>query len=425
MSRFAGLLALTLALACGREVVFVDPPPPSGSDADTTDSDTTGTDTTVVLRVDLAVTVTIAPVDTALATRLGLVNGRLPNAQVTARRVAGRQGPQTGTTDSVGQVTLPGLIEGAWAISAARSLTDAERALLDSPNADVTGFGGAGQFTVAAPAPAVSIGAFAGRQGTLVISEAYLPVNDARPYTAGQYIEVHNNSFETLYLDGKILGRSLPFVFDASSLPCSTTVRWREDPAGIWSRLLWAFPGTGTSYPLPPGASVIVATDAIDHRTIDPNLMDLSTAGFEFIGATDVDNPSVPNMHNFAGWSDMGDAIGHGPRWITEVSVFIADPLDPDSLERDYLPVQSPLYVRIPRDKILDVLTSGRTAETTLGSSYCANFVHPSFDARFAELVNGAAARSIARLGSGAWLQRTKISAVDFEHAIPSPGRVP
>jgi hypothetical protein len=427
MPRPAVLLALTLALACGREVVFVDPPPPSGSDTDTTGTDTTGTDTTVVRRVDLLVTVTITPADTALATRLGFVNGRLPNAQVTGRRIEGQQAPQTGTTDSLGQVRLPGLLEGTWAITALRALTAVERAVLDSANGDVTGFGGAAQFAVSDAADAVAIAVSAGRQGTLVISEAYLPLIDEYiPYLFGQYIEVHNNSFDTLYLDGKILGRSIPWTSGTVATSCAEFARWLEDPEGIWSRLFWAFPGTGRSYPLPPGGSAIVATDAIDHRNADPDLLDLSGADFEFIGATDGDNPAVPNMRNFAGWSDMGDPSGHGVRWTSQITVFLAEATDPDSLVRDNLPVQSPLHVRIPRDRILDVLTSGSTPEREIGLPYCPNFVHPSFDGQFARLVDHSTARSIVRKPLVGWvLQRTKVSAADFEHAPPTPGRAP
>ena len=428
------VLALALALACGREVVFVDPPPASSTD--TTGTDTTGTDTTVVQRVDLQVTVTIAPADTALATRLGFVNGRLSNAQVTARRVAGQQGPQTGTTDSAGHVTLPGLIEGTWAITALRPLSEGERALLDSANRDVTGFAGAGRHEVAESARMAGIEARAGRQGTLVISEAYLPLIDwdaGFSYNYGQYIEVHNNSFDTLYLDGKILGRSIPWVSGTNNNSCEDFARWMEDPDGIWSRFFWAFPGSGRTYPLPPGGSAIVATDAVDHRVIHAELLDLSGADFEFIGAenTDVDNPAVPNMREFPGFSNFGDEVlGHGPRWVSEISIYLADPFDPDSLVRDNLPVQTPLHVRIPKDRILDVLTSGSTPEYKIGSPYCPNFVHPSFDGRFAELVDGSLIYSLTRKPlSGSppglrLLQRTKVSAADFVRAVATPRTV-
>jgi len=425
------MLALLLVQACGREVVFVDPPPPSSSDidttgTDTTGTDTTGTDTTVVQRADLRVTVTIAAVDTALATRLGLANGRLSNAQVTARRVAGQQGPQTGTTDSLGQVTLPQLIEGVWAIAAGRSLTEAERALLDSANADVTGFGGAGQLNVAAPAPALTIEAPAGRRGDLVISEAHVPVdNQNTGYRWAQYVEVHNNAFGTIYLDGTVIGQTIAFVRDVGTFDCAASAPWREDPAGIWSRQFWAFPGTGSTFPLPPGASVIVATDAIDHRLIDSGFLDLSDANFEFIGTNDVDNPAVPNMLNIPPFTpNAGDPVGHGPTWVIQVGLFLSQPVNVDSLPRDNLPVQNPLYVRFPREKILDVVTSERIPAQQ--SSPICNFVHPSFDARFAELIDG------SLLGYSLFrfpvlddvLQRTKTSATDFGHGPPTPGRV-
>jgi len=422
---------MTLAFACGREVVFVDPPPASSTD--TTGTDTTGTDTTVVQRVNLQVTVTIALADTALARRLGLVNGRLSNAQVAARRVAGQQAPQSGTTDSLGQVTLAGLIEGTWAITALRPLSEAERGLLDSANRDVTGFAGAGQFTVARGAESVTIVAQAGRGGSLVISEGYLPYptvtsNAGSEYVLGQYLEVHNNSLETLYLGGLIIGRAPVFVSDGSFFPCSAGTRWREDPDGIWSQRFWAFPGASGDYPLRSGGTVIIAVDAIDHRVIHPDLLDLSRADFEFIGSNDVDNPQVPNMRNFAGWSaSEGDPIGHGPWWVNELSVFLSEAVDPDSLPRDNLPLPIPLYVRFPREKIIDVVTSGSTPETKLGAPYCANFVHPSFDGRFAELVDGTTSNSIARKVVSSLLglvQRTKVSAVDFWHLPPTPGTV-
>jgi Protein of unknown function (DUF4876) len=428
------VVILGLALACGREVVFVDPPPASSTD--TTGTDTTGTDTTVVQRVDLGITVTIAPADTALATRLGLVNGRLANAQVTARRVAGQQGPQTGTTDSLGQVTLPGLLEGVWAITALRPLSETERGLLDSANRDMTGFAGATQVDVSGAERQVAIEAAAGHQGTLVLSEAYTPLaKDLVPlYYFGGFIEVHNNSFDTLYLDGRILGESIPWIWGTLSHPeCSFWARWLEDPEGIWTGTFWAFPGGGTSYPLGPGETAVIATDAIDHRVIRPDLLDLSGADFEFIGTdADVNNPAVPDMREFPPFSDFADGVlNHGFFLGGEIHIFLAEPVNPDSLVRDYLPVQRPLRVRIPKDKILDVLTSGYTpGHIWYKDDYCPYWVHPSFDGQFAELNDQSTTHSITRrLLPGSppelrLLQRTKVSAVDFDRAPPTPGRV-
>jgi hypothetical protein len=431
-SRPVLLLTLSLALACGREVVFVDPPPPASADTDTTASDTTGGDTTVVQRVALLVTVTIAPADTALATRLGIPNGVLSNAEVVARRVAGQQGPQTDTTDSAGQATLSGLLPGAWTVTAVRPLTEAERATLDSANRDVLGFGGAAQVTVSDSVHAVSVAAVAGRGGTLVISEAYLPYPlvtsvSGSNYMLGQYIEVHNNSLDTLYLDGKVLALMMPWVYDDGVFPCGMSAPWREDPEGIWTQFFWAFPGTGHNHPLAPGASAVVAVDAINHQPIYPGLLDLSNADFEFLGASDVDNPAVPNMVNIPGWSNWPSTVGHGPNWVSTIQIFLADSFNPDSLPHDYLPaVADPLFIRVPRGKVIDVLTSASVPGNPYGKADC-NFVHPIFDAAFAQLVDGSVEHSITRrllVPALGLLQRTKVSAVDFELAAPSPGWV-
>lgn len=108
----------------------------------------------------------------------------------------------------------------------------------------------------------------------------------------------------------------------------------------------------------------------------------------------------------------------------SQIFVFLAEAIDPDSLVLDNLPVRSPLHARIPRDRILDVLTSGSTPEREIGLPYCPNVVHPSFDGQFARLVDHSLTHSIARKLLAGWvLQRTKVSAADFEPAPPTPGR--
>jgi hypothetical protein len=282
----------------------------------------------------------------------------------------------------------------------------------------------------------VTIEAAAGRQGTLVISEAYTPrpQNLVPQYYFGGYIEVHNNSFDTLYLDGRILGLSIPWTRGTLTNPeCSFWARWLEDPEGIWTSNFWAFPGSGTSYPLAAGESAVIATDAIDHTVIRPDLLDLSGANFEFIGTdADVNNPAVPDMGEFPSFSDYADGVlGHGLFLNGEISIFLAEPVNPDSLVRENLPVQSPLHVRMPKDKILDVLTSGYTpGHIWYKTDYCPHWVHPSFDAQFAELVDLSTTRSVTRRPAAGTppelrlLQRTKVSAVDFYNAPPTPGRV-
>ena len=55
-----------------------------------------------------------------------------------------------------------------------RILTSGEVAALGVGNEDVNAFGGAGSVRVEAPGPAISVAAYAGRRGSLVISELFV-----------------------------------------------------------------------------------------------------------------------------------------------------------------------------------------------------------------------------------------------------------
>jgi hypothetical protein len=210
--------------------------------------------------------------------------------------------------------------------------------------------------------------------------------------------------------------------------------QWREDPAGIWSRFFYKFPGTGRSYPLAPGKTAVVATDAIDHSAIVRTLPDLSRADFEFVGSSDVDNPDVPNMIN-VGPGEWADVLGHG-LFFSSLSntVFIADSVDTASLPRDFLPVNAPEYRRIPTGRILDVVTTTIVAsqESVFGFPLCAGDVNALFDRQRAKLIDVEQPYSVVRkvastLPSGRIvLQRTLTSSRDFTvQDPPTPGRVP
>jgi len=60
---------------------------------------------------------------------------------------------------------------------------------------------------------------------------------------------------------------------NASSLKnCTEFESWRMDPDGVWSEKHLRFPGTGREYPLAPHEARVVATQAIDHREVHPEL---------------------------------------------------------------------------------------------------------------------------------------------------------
>ena len=122
-----------------------------------------------------------------------------------------------------------------------------------------------------------------------------------KSYTYGeQYIKITNNSDVTLYADGLGIAQSalqstrkLEFV-DKDAIKDIL-------PVGFLSII----PGDGTTYPVKPGASIIIANDALDHSKFFSGAVDLSHADFEIYDRSsnprfqDTDNPGVPNLISY------------------------------------------------------------------------------------------------------------------------------
>jgi len=320
-------------------------------------------------------------------------------------------------------------------VSVVRTLSSAEAGLLRTEDADVTAFGGGALVTVEPPQTAKNVIANAGRRGSLIISEvlANAPrTPDGGYYYVGSFVELYNNSDTTIYLDGKVIARGLPWVFDGDNYPCSRMEKWRNDSLGIWVANVYAFPGSGREHALAPGRTVTVATDAINHSEFLPGAPDLTAADFEFIGSADVDNPAVLNMLD-VGLREASSVIGHGMTLSGVPSLLVADAVNMNALDRDYLPVVNPEWRRIPREKILDVFSSSMTPAIQAGLfPLCSENVHVVFDRQRAQLLDDNALYSIRRpvfatsTDGRRILQRTKTSARDFVGVLPpSPGLLP
>lgn len=134
----------------------------------------------------------------------------------------------------------------------------------------------------------------------LFISPTYNP-ETKKSYTYGeQYIKITNNSDVTLYADGLGIAQS--------ALQCNMKQDYVDKnaikdllPVGFLSII----PGDGTTYPVKPGASIVIANDARDHSKVFPGAADLSHADFEIYDLSsnprfqDTDNPEVPNLISY------------------------------------------------------------------------------------------------------------------------------
>lgn len=172
----------------------------------------------------------------------------------------------------------------------------------------------------------------AGTTGQWVIKQVYFAGSHR---TEGalyrdQFFEVYNNSDQVLYADslyiGQVYGRqsstsSNYYTLSNGQMDWSKSVNMPADIDAnndyVYTRTLLMIPGNGTTYPVQPGSSIVIAQTAMNHKvpwtgangtTItvkNPDLtVDLSNANFEayyagFLSsplASDVDNLAVPNL---------------------------------------------------------------------------------------------------------------------------------
>ena len=427
------LLATMPWLACAYDVSLNTPGDPSAQPPDSGN----GGGPPPVQRAGLTLTVTVSGPDSALAAAVGSPGGVLRNAFVTLQ-IPNTTFRASDTTDDAGQARFANLLLRQYVVSVARLLTLEEIAALPPEDQEVNAFGGGTQFSVRAPSTAVEVEAAAGRRGSLVISEVY---NAAPRTTSGQfynyyfgmYVELYNNADTTISLTGKVIGMGQGLYRNYSPpKTCPETERWRNDPDGIWALDFDAFPAATIA----PGQTILVATDAIDHSAVVPAMQTLTHANFEFIGSNDVDNPAVPNMVR-SGHEFGAGLLGHGWMPWEDKPVFVAESLTVSALPVDNLPITPPEWWRIPREKILDVFSSGEVPELEAiaeanGFPLCPEMVHANFDRQFANLLdNRDPRRSVRRrvfgtLPSGRTiLIRTRSTRNDFEVALPSPGSVP
>lgn len=149
--------------------------------------------------------------------------------------------------------------------------------------------------------------------GGLIFKEVYYSMvkpNGKMPYMRDQFFEIYNNSDEVLYLDNCVLG-----LLEGTQGILPTA--WMENGEIMDKYAMGyytvAFVGTGKQYPVEPGKSVVIASQALDHIAETQKMYDSSVAGaklspvnlvnadyevclIDYKPAMAIDNPDVPNM---------------------------------------------------------------------------------------------------------------------------------
>lgn len=220
--------------------------------------------------------------------------GNLSGADLAGHTVAMNIGGQTITaqTDASGLATFQHIVPDVYDISTSWKMTAQEYAALTGES--VTN----GKYTVAGSLSAqmlaeektLTLSTSVTKDQSMLISKVYYAGskdNNNKNYLAGKYIELYNNSDETVDIGGYYL----------ALLESESTIAYTlgQVPDTVFAKQVFRIPG---AFNVAPGGSVLLVNSAIDHTSQGPmerNLLDADFEAKDKQGKT-TNNPDTPAM---------------------------------------------------------------------------------------------------------------------------------
>ena len=265
------------------------------------------------------------------------------------------------TTDSNGRANFEKIIPGNYTIIANKNLSANESEIITGISSEAYLNASVAQVQILETG-LTKIKLDGGAVGDWVIKEFYYSGAPNSYYFYDSYIEIYNNSTETMYADGLLFGSTKSVTASASSFYGFVTQGYQD----AFLSYVFRIPGSGNEYPVEAGQSIVIAIDAIDHKT-DPNgnanspvnlgkgIADFEVYYYVNPKAPDTDNPDVPNVEIiYASSTSLFDylpgVMGSG------LVIFKSD--KSEELERMTEPntTSSLQYVRVPRENVIDAL---------------------------------------------------------------------
>jgi len=202
-------------------------------------------------------------------------------------------GTMTKSLDENGQISIAGLPSATYSISIRKAYPDDASIQLIYSIKNVAIKSG-GVYTDSVVADPVS-------SSGIAINEVYCagPINNIY-FFYDQFIELYNASDSVKYLDGMMVMRFSGNNEDGALGPGADEGNDGDIDGAVY---VFKFPGKPgeTNYPFPPKTFLVLAQDAINHKTTVSTSVDLSGADWEFYNqysSIDIDNPNVPNLLN-------------------------------------------------------------------------------------------------------------------------------
>ena len=317
----------------------------------------------------------------------------------------------TAKSDAKGLVTFAGVTPGNYSVVANLVISAADYTTITGIySAQAAAFNASLEANIVTGNSALPMTLKAGRLGNWVIKQIYYGGSST---TSGaifrdQFIEIYNNSNEVLYADGlyiaQIHGKNArvssidvtkPAFLSNGQFNWTKSIGMTAANANndfVYAKTMFMIPGSGKEYPVQPGASIIIAQNAQNHKAAyvgvdgkevsvkDPTLtIDLSKADFEaYLGnvaginplASDIDNPSVPNVKVLITGGNRDMILNNNGYEGIVLFQTTLDPLKwpnfPDP-EATAIVAATDLYTQIPTSLILDAVDIAHTIAASRG----------------------------------------------------------
>lgn len=364
-------------------------------------------------------------------------------------------------SDDSGNAQFNQILPGVYSVSATKVMQSAE--FTDTfgytpTETEINFNGSASSVTVNNKTTSINVVMKTSKVGDFVLKQIHYGGSDTQKGASirDQFIEIYNNSNTVQYADGlyiaQLYGSFATTVYPYTlangqydwSKSTGMTIGNAANTDYVYASNIFIIPGNGTQYPVQPGKSIVIAQNAINHKSnymdnngksvsiLNPDLtLDLSTADFEsflgtYLGDTylyDIQNPAVPDL-NIAYWGNKNKDMILDTAGRYGYAIFKMPSADFASLKSYKNPKgETTLYLQVPNSVIID----GVDTTKDLGTNYIPKKLATQIDGGTTYLPSGAfSSKSVIRktkttIAGRIILQDTNNSSNDFVEITANP----